>query len=111
MNPALYICVFLPIIIAIIIQSNTKKAIIASIVRKHKNRNEEPIMNEIVKEFIGKDCYIYTLQSNVSGIIKKVEDSWIVIETRNGDEIVKLEYIIRIMPCPLNKKGKKKFGY
>lgn len=65
-------------------------------------------MNELIKNFIGKECIVYTLQSQVTGIIEKVEDNWISIKKDDNIEIVNIEYINRIREYPRKKNGKKK---
>lgn len=68
-------------------------------------------MNEIFSRYIGKDCVIY-LSNSSSNIIEcnviGVSDNWLTVRTRDGDEIVNVDYIIRIKEHPLNKNGKKK---
>lgn len=65
-------------------------------------------MNEIVKGYIGKDCIIYTFQSQVTGIIETVENNWISVKTKSGEEIINMDFISRIRAYPLKKNGKKK---
>lgn len=66
-------------------------------------------MNEIIKNFIGKECFIHTFQTQLVGTIESLEDNWISIKNANGLEIVNIDYISRIREFPRNKKGKKKF--
>lgn len=68
-------------------------------------------MNDIFNRYIGKDCVIY-LSNSSSNIIEctvnSVSDDWLTVKTRDGDEIINIDYIIRIKEHPLNKNGKKK---
>ena len=64
-------------------------------------------MNELIKGYIGKDVQLYTGASVVGGILKKIEDNWIEVETSTGSQIINLDYISRIQEYPRNKKGKK----
>ncbi len=68
-------------------------------------------MKELAKQFVGKECIIYTLtgiDSAVKGTIKEVSDSGMIVEHKDGIEVVNLEYVARIREWPRNAKGKKK---
>ncbi len=68
-------------------------------------------MNDIFSRYIGKDCIVYTSNSNLSAIecsITDVKDNWLCIKTKDGDEVLNFDYIVRIKEHPVNKNGKKK---
>ena len=65
-------------------------------------------MNEVIKNFIVKECLIHTFQTQVSGVIESIENNWISIKTKGKIEIINIDYISRIREYPRNKKGKKK---
>lgn len=68
-------------------------------------------MNDIFNRYIGKDCIVYTSNSNLSAIecsITDVKDNWLCIKTKDGDEVLNFDYIVRIKEHPVNKNGKKK---
>ena len=69
-------------------------------------------MKELAKQFIGKECIIYTITSNdgsVQGVIKEVYDGGMIVEKPSGErEIVNLDFVTRIREWPRNAKGKKK---
>lgn len=69
-------------------------------------------MKELAKQFIGKECLIYTITSNdgsVQGVIKEVADSGMMIERSSGErELINLELVTRIREYPRKKNGKKK---
>ena len=65
-------------------------------------------MYEIVKNFIGKDCLIYTMNSQVAGTITEVADGWLCIENGKDTDAVNVDYIVRIREYPKNKKGARK---
>ena len=68
-------------------------------------------MEELAKQFIGKECIIYTVMSMDSGIqgtIKEVKDGGLIVEKKDGIEAVNLAFITRIREWPRNAKGKKK---
>ncbi len=83
---------------------------IRKIIRKRKKRGVVE-MSDIFCRYIGKDCIVYTSNSNSSAIecnITAVENNWLYIKTKDGDEVINFDYIVRIKEHPLNKKGKKK---
>lgn len=82
-----------------------QKLILKKIAKKKEGIEK---MNELIKDFIGKECIVYTFQSQVTGIIEKVEDNWISIKKDDNTEIVNIEYINRIREYPRKKNGKKK---
>lgn len=68
-------------------------------------------MSDVFNRYIGKDCVIYF--SNYSSSVMEcrvvgVSDNWLITETKDGQEVINVDYIIRIKEHPLNKKGKKK---
>lgn len=69
-------------------------------------------MEALAKQFIGKECIIYTITSNdatIQGTIKDVSESGLLLEDAQGQlQAVNLEYVTRIREYPRNKKGKKK---
>ena len=78
-----------------------------------KNRNKrnkgEFTMNELIKNYIGKEVVIYVSTSGVSGTVTKIEDNWVEVENKNGQkQLLNTDYISRIQEYPRNKKGKKK---
>ena len=67
-------------------------------------------MNEVIQRYIGKDCLIYLSLSStvVTGNVINLNDNWLTVKTKDGEETVNLDYIIRIKEHPVNKNGKKK---
>ena len=69
-------------------------------------------MKELAKQFIGKACIIYMLNSfegSIQGVIKEIDDGGMIIEKDSGEwEIINLDFVTRIREHPKNKKGKKK---
>lgn len=68
-------------------------------------------MIELAKQFIGKECIIYTMdsQGSVSGEITSVSDNGISVKDKSGVlQAVNLDYVTRIREYPRNKNGKKK---
>ena len=107
-----YIAVLILIFVVIIPWINRQKrlAVIKHIKSKKYNK-ENNAMKELAKQFIGKECIIYTVtgtDSVIKGTVKEVTDGGIVVEKKDGAEAVNLEYVTRIREWPRNSKGKKK---
>lgn len=68
-------------------------------------------MKELAKRFIGKKCIVYTVTDTtgtVTGVINEVDDTGILIESKDNIQAVNLEYVIRIREYPRKKNGKEK---
>ena len=108
MQPSNYIP-FIVIFIILYVMFRNRKAIVArkTIQKRKPEGNKEMI--ELAKRFIGKDCLIYAFDSNhqVSGVIKEVSNSAILVQNGETLEAVNLDFVIRIREYPKNKQGKK----
>lgn len=104
-----YLLPLVILIICLLIQARQSKiAAIHNLKRKRKGFNN---MKELAKQFIGKDCIIYTVTDNtggIQGVIKEINESGITVENKQGLQAVNLEYVVRIREYPRNKNGKKK---
>jgi hypothetical protein len=78
-----------------------------SVLVKRKKRKDAIIMtNEVIKRYIGKSCKISTgsFGTNVVGKIIDVNENWIEIETKKGNELINAEFIQSIkIDSELNK--------
>ena len=70
-------------------------------------------MNELLEKYIVRECIVYTLgDSQITGTITALKDGWLNIADKLGnEEVLNLEYIVRVRDIPLNKNGKKKAIY
>lgn len=105
MNPAIYISIFLPLLVILLEQEQTNAQMRTIQIIKRKARKEGTSMNESVKQFIGKSCMIYTYNAQLTGMVVSVEDNWLTIKTKTGTELVNLDYINRIREYPVKKQG------
>ena len=85
-------------------QNNTKR------IQSKKKRNIKEIeqMKELSKKFIGKECLIYLMSGQMTGVITEVGDSAVIVEKDGVSEVVNLDFVVRIREYPKNKKGNKK---
>ena len=66
-------------------------------------------MYELAQKFIGKECLIYTFNtSQLTGVIKEVNEGGLRIENGDTLEAVNFDFIVRIREYPRKKNGKKK---
>lgn len=105
-----YIWVFIFLLLMLALQRETNKKQIAArrLCQARRNKKEKQQMVELAKQFIGKECILYTLNNQITGTVLEVSDGAVVLENNNTREIVNLDYIIRIREYPRNKNGKKK---
>ena len=79
---------------------------------RRKQNKENIVMKELAKQFIGKECIIYTITSDdgsLQGVIKEIDDGGMIIERNSGErEIVNLDFVTRIREYPRKKNRKKK---
>ncbi len=100
-----YIAIFLLLIIIFATERNQNN-MIKQILNKRKLEDNK--MFELAQSFIGKECIIYTFNSQIVGVIKQVNDGGILLENKNTQEAVNFDFIVRIREYPTNKNGKKK---
>lgn len=70
-------------------------------------------MKELAKQFIGKECIIYTVADNfgnIQGVIKEVNDTGLTVEDKQGLQAVNLDYVLRIREYPRKKNKKRKIS-
>ena len=105
MNPAACSTIFLLLMLAALQRQRRKK--IAAVCRMKRKRKEQRIMLEMLERFIGKECIIYALESQMSGTIRELRDGWIIVENSKGTEALNAEYVTRVREYPRKKNGKK----
>ena len=88
-------------------QSGRRAAIRQRIQKKHAAKEREQ-MQELAKQFIGKECLIYTITSSMQGTIREVGNGGLLVENAGAVEAVNLDYVVRLREYPKTKKGKKK---
>ena len=107
MNPAIYVAIFLPILIMTMNRRKRRRQI-EDIIKKRKT-GDIGEMFEFARAFIGKECIIYLFDDNQhTGIIKEVTDGALLLD-KNGDvQVINLDFVTRIREFPKKKNGKKK---
>jgi hypothetical protein len=86
----------MPLFIIFFIVLPQQREMKKSIILKRKKRKGLIIMtNEVIKKYIGKTCRISTgsFGTNVIGKIIDVNENWIEIETKKGNELINAEFI------------------
>jgi hypothetical protein len=87
-----------------------RRAVVARKTIQRRKTEEKKAMFELAKQFIGKECLLYSFDSNhqYQGIIKEVSNGAVLVENGGMLEAINLDFVIRIREFPKNKKGKKK---
>ena len=104
------IAVMLIVLLMLIIYKtqSDRAAISKKIIKRNKIKGDRAEMVELAKRFIGKECLIYTLNSQLEGTVKEVTEGAILVEKKGVCEAVNIDFITRIREFPRNKNGKKK---
>lgn len=107
-----YFLLALAIILALFWMVKQRRiAAIRHVLNRKRNSGKDKVMEELARQFIGKECIIYTVtstDSSIQGTVKDVTDGGIVLEKDGNVEAVNLEYVTRIREYPRNAKGKRK---
>lgn len=106
MNFTIYVAIFLALFI--LYQDHTRKKVMLKQLINAKDTERKQKMLELAKRFIGKECLVYTFNSQLTGVIKEVSDGAILLEDKNSVEAVNLDFVVRIREYPTKKNGKKK---
>lgn len=66
-------------------------------------------MIELAKRMIGKECLVYTFNgTQLTGTVTEIDGNAILLDNGKEQEIVNLDFVIRIREYPRKKDGKKK---
>jgi len=108
LNPIiLYLIIFLPLFV-ITMQRRQAEAVAISRIQRKRRKGESYHMKELAQKFIGKECLVYTINSQISGTIREVNENAILLDNGKDIDLVNLDFVIRIREYPRNKKGQKK---
>ena len=108
MATSTWICVFFLLFLVLQQKKMEKQSAVRRLLATRQTEKEKQKMVELAKQFIGKECIIYTLNNQINGTIQAVSDGGLVLENNGTREIVNLDYILRIREYPRHKNGKKK---
>ncbi len=94
MNPVYYSIIALWLIIFV---TNQQKKNIRRVSRAIRRKRGRLPMNELIQRFIGKQCQVFSENGNcVQGVVETVEGNWVSVQTKQGAELVNLDYVSRI---------------
>ena len=108
MDPAIWICIFLPMFIVLVssIYETQRMEKQRHILKKIIRKEGRIIMSEMIKAFVGKECSVNTMNGAVTGTIEAVEENWIVLRSRRkagGKELINADYVSHIKEIPAKK--------
>lgn len=105
---SVYFLLALAIILALFWMVKQRRiAAIRHVLNRKRNSGKDKVMEELARQFIGKECIIYTVtstDSSIQGTVKDVTDGGIVLEKDGNVEAVNLEYVTRIREYPAMPK-------
>jgi hypothetical protein len=86
----------MPLFILFFVIIPRKREMEKAVLLKMKKRKGAIIMtNEVIKKYIGKICKISTgsFGTNVVGKIIDVNENWLEVETKKGNELINADFI------------------
>lgn len=102
---------FLPVLLLlflILYQRRTENQTVIKRMIQAKKAGRRSDMQELAARFVGKECLIYTFNSQLTGRIREICGNAILLEDKNTVEAINLDFIVRIREYPTTRKGKKK---
>ena len=100
---------YLPLIFLLYMYCMSRKRRTQSIRARIGRKKGDAAMQEFAKRFIGRDVLLYLIsESNIDGILKEVIDNAVIIEKDGKENVVNLDYVVRMREYPVGKNGKRK---
>jgi len=96
LNLSTWIAIYMPLFILFFVIIPRKREMEKAVLLKMKKRKGAIIMtNEVIKKYIGKICKISTgsFGTNVVGKIIDVNENWLEVETKKGNELINADFI------------------
>ncbi len=108
MSPTYFIPIFLVLLVIFTSEKKQNNMVIKRLLNR-KSPEDKINMIELAKEFIDKECLIYTFNgTQITGTIKEVGASALLLENKGTVEAINIDFVMRIREYPRNKNGKKK---
>lgn len=96
MNTGSWIAIYMPLFIIFFIILPQQRAVQKSVLFKiRKRKGVIEMTNELVKKYIGQNCHINSgsLGTNVKGTIVEVNENWLEVETKQGNQLINADFI------------------
>ena len=95
-----YFLLFIALLLIYLPKKKRRRYVANRILVKNRIRNREGeegnFMRELAERFIGKDVYVKLLDGTADGIVKEVTDNGIVLEYKDNQQVVNLDYVMKI---------------
>jgi len=90
-----WIAIYMPLFIMFFIVLQQREMQKSTILKIKKRKGLIIMTNEVIKKYIGKTCKISTgsFGTNAIGKIIDVNENWIEVETKKGNELINAEFI------------------
>ena len=102
---ALLFIIFFPML------ERRRQAVIYANRKRARTRKENTAMEMLAKQFIGKECLVYTVtdtMGSIQGTVKEVTGGGLILECSDGLQAVNLEYVTPHPGISPKRKGKEK---
>lgn len=89
------IAIYLPLFILLFVILNERRIQKLAYIKIKKRRGVIKMTYELIKKYIGENCIIGTLSlgSQVKGKITEINENWLEVETKKGNQLVNIEFI------------------
>lgn len=96
LNSSTWIAIYLPMIIMfVVILPRRRKIMKLIMIKVKKRRGKLTLGNDVLKRYVGERCKLVTgaLGTTVKGKIIEVNDNWIEIQTKAGQELINADFV------------------
>lgn len=94
MNPMWSVWYIWFILFLVILPAQRRKKRRMNLIRR---KRKTKMTNELVKKYIGQKVSIVSDNYSATGTVVSVEDNWVSLEVKNGNEkLINLDYVYRI---------------
>ncbi|MEG0579827.1 MAG: hypothetical protein RR490_07920 [Niameybacter sp.] len=104
MNTSSLIAIWLPILVIffIILPSQNHRNIL---MKQKRKKVKLKLTNEMLKKYIGVNCTILTgsFGNQITGTILDVQENWIEVATKKGNQLFNADFVINIIQTPIKK--------
>ena len=96
MDTGSWVAIYMPLLIIFFIILPEQSAVKKSVLFKIRKRKGVVVMtSELINKYIGKNCHINsgTFGTNVKGTIIDVNENWLEVETKQGNQLINADFI------------------
>lgn len=103
MNPAWWIAILLPLLVVLWLRRRTRRSAgFHRAARRRRDKGEQPIMEEIILNLMGKGVQVCTINDTLTGKLTHYAQGWLTITDAKGRaQYVNADYITLMKEIPV----------